>query len=201
MEDWKKRGEYYLQNAEGDRQLGCLRLAAKCFDKSGDVKRRDFAIAYLAFTELEEQEYSKKRGKQSTELREKLYDITGQLLEARDVAFLNKAALCLLRTGNDHDASRMFELYARICYTQRIYDSKITISPPSTHEKKYFSYAATLFAKCAQRVEKGMAIDSFRCYLCAEMYSEANRIQQNLITASNIRYTAPGCTAMYLLQL
>ena len=33
VEDWKNRGEYYLRNAEGERQVGCLRLAAKCFDK------------------------------------------------------------------------------------------------------------------------------------------------------------------------
>ena len=35
VEDWRSRGEYYLQNAEGERQKGCLSLAAKCFDKSG----------------------------------------------------------------------------------------------------------------------------------------------------------------------
>ncbi|KAL7553719.1 hypothetical protein ACHAWF_017047, partial [Thalassiosira exigua] len=179
VEDWRNRGEYYLQNAEGERQKGCLRLAAKCFDKSGEVKRRDFALAFLAFTEIEEQGTSKKRGRLGVEWREKLYGITGQLLEARDVGFLNKAGLCLLRTGgHDGDAARMFELYARICYAKRICESKALDSLPlSLHEEKYFSYAAKLFEKCiSQRRDPGMAIESLRCYLCARMYDEAAKL-------------------------
>ena len=112
IDDWKNRGEYYLQNAEGDRQKGwyvtfylhftliswklivlvyyvshdtqhSLRLAAKCFDKAGDMKRRDFALAYLSYTEIEDQESTRRRAKQSHEVRKRLYQITNQLLEAR----------------------------------------------------------------------------------------------------------------------
>ncbi len=93
VEDWKNRGEYYLQNAEGHRQKGCLRLAAKCFDKAGEIKRRDYALAFLSFTEMDEQDFTKKRGKHSAEMKDKLYSISEQLLEARDVGFLNKASL------------------------------------------------------------------------------------------------------------
>ena len=129
-------------------------MAAKCFEKSGEVKRQDFALAFLAFVEIEEQIDSKKRGKQGVEWREKLYSITGQLLDARDVAFLNKAALCLLWTG-EHlgDAARMFELYGRICYAQRMRDSTSTSVPLSQHIKTYGIYAGRLFAKCIQRSE------------------------------------------------
>jgi len=176
VDDWRSRGEYYLRNSEGERQKGCLRLAAKCFDKSGDVKRRDFALAFLAFTEIEEQDFSKRRAKH--EWREGLYNITSQLLEARDIGFLNKAALCLLRTGeHDIDAARMFELYARICYTQRISSTDGTVSSPSLNEKRYFSYAGKLFAKCIKSSDKRVAaIDSFRCYLCAGMYDDAAQL-------------------------
>lgn len=178
VDDWRSRGEYYLQNAEGERQKGCLRLAAKCFDKSGEVKRRDFALALLAFVEIEEQINSKKRGKQSVEWNEKLYSITGQLLDARDVVFLNKAALCLLWTGEHQgDAARMFELYGRICYAQRVLDSTFTSSPLSQHVQKNFTYAGKLFEKCILRSDKSVkAMDSLRCYLCGGMYDDAARL-------------------------
>lgn len=35
VDDWRQRGAYYMSKAEGDRAKGCLRLAAKCFDKAG----------------------------------------------------------------------------------------------------------------------------------------------------------------------
>lgn len=95
VEDWKNRGEYYLQNAEGQRQKGCLRLAAKCFDKAGEIKRREYALAFLSFTEMEEQESTKKRGKHNAVMKEKLYSISEQLLEARDVGFLHKASFSM----------------------------------------------------------------------------------------------------------
>ena len=47
---------------------------------------------------------SKLRGKKAIlDHQQKLYEITEQLLEARDVAFLDKAALCLLRTGEQEE--------------------------------------------------------------------------------------------------
>ena len=94
---WRNRGEYYLRNAEGDRTQTCLRLAAKCFDKAGEANRRDYALAFLSFVEIEEQDQvdkssnTKLRGKHSVEVKEKLYSVTEQMLQARDLEFLSKA--------------------------------------------------------------------------------------------------------------
>lgn len=178
-EDWRSRGEYFLRNAEGERQIGCLRLAAKCFDKAGEPRRRDYALAFLSFTEIHEQDSSKLRGRQGVELKQRLYNITEQLLEARDIGFLNKAALCLLRTGEQEEyTAQLFELYARLCYTQRICDERGDLAlplPPAQHEKKYFSYAAKLFAKCSQDrgVKFDLSLHAFRNYVCAGMYDVA----------------------------
>jgi superfamily I DNA/RNA helicase len=177
IEDWKNRGEYYLRNAEGDRQLPCLRLAAKCFDKAGDIKRMNQTLAFLSFTEIENEDQKKLSKKQEMEYKEKLYNITEQLLEARDVGFLNKAALCLLRTGEHEEyTARMFELYAKLSYVQRISEDDSFTLPvaPTSHEKKYFSYAGKLFAKVYQSDGRfGLAVDCFRNYVSAGMYDEA----------------------------
>mmetsp|Transcript_12027 Transcript_12027/g.24053 ORF Transcript_12027/g.24053 Transcript_12027/m.24053 type:complete len:3243 (+) Transcript_12027:98-9826(+) len=174
VEDWKNRGEYYLQNAEGQRQKGCLRLAAKCFDKAGEIKRKEYAIAFLSFTEMEEKEGTKKRGKHNAEMKEKLYSISEQLLEARDVGFLHKAALCLLRTGaHNEDVARMFELYSQLSFKLRLCKEKEKLHfpvPLSHHEKTYFSYAARLFSM------SGKGIDSFRNYVCAGQYDQAVKL-------------------------
>lgn len=156
-----------------------MRLAAKCFDKAGEPKRRDYALAFLSFTEIEEQDPSKLKGKQGVELKERLYGITEQLLEARDVGFLNKAALCLLRTGEQEEyTAQLFQLYAHLSYTQRICDEEEDMNlplPQSSHEKKYFSYAAKLFAKCSQQrgIKFDLALNSFRNYVSADMYQDA----------------------------
>ena len=102
-DEWIQRGEYYLKNAEGERGKGCLRLAAIFFNKAGNTKRRDYALAYLAF---EEQDTStiKWRTKQGIEQKYQFYKIAVQLLEANDIDFLNKAALCLMKLG-EHDGS------------------------------------------------------------------------------------------------
>jgi len=46
---------------------------------------------------------------------------------------------------------------------------------PTSHEKKYFTFAATLFAKCSQ--ERGVvfdvAIQAFRNYVCGGAYDDA----------------------------
>ena len=185
LEDWRSRGEYYLRNAEGERQIRCLRLAAKCFDKAGEPKRRDYALAFLSFIEIEKQDQAERftntklRGKHSVELKEKLYMITEQLLEARDLEFLSKSALCLLKTAEqDEYTAQLFELYARLCYTRRICDEGGDATLPlaqSLHEEKYFSYAAQLFAKCSQ--QRGgvfeLALHAFRKYICAAAYDDA----------------------------
>lgn len=159
--------------------VNSLRLAAKCFDKAGEPKHRDYALAFLSFTEIEEQDPAKLPGKHGVELKEKLYSITEQLLGARDVGFLNKAALCLLRTGEQEEYTvQLFELYACLRYTQRIYDEEGNGTLPlaqSVHEKKYFLYAARLFAKVSEKrgVRFDLALDAFRNYACAGMYDDA----------------------------
>ena len=181
IEDWKNRGEYYLQNAEGARQISCLRLAAKCFDKAGDTKRMNQTLAFLSFTEIENVDQKKltKDTKKQLQFKEKLYNITEQLLEARDVGFLNKAALCLLKTKEHEEyTARMFELYARLSYAKRISEDDSLTPPvaPTSHEEKYFSYAGKLFAKVHESESEGrfvLAVDCFRNYLCAGMYDEA----------------------------
>lgn len=47
------------------------------------MKRRDFALAYLSYTEIEEEEDTKRRGKHNNEMKQRLYEITSQLLAAR----------------------------------------------------------------------------------------------------------------------
>lgn len=193
VEDWTNRGEYYLRNAEGERKIGCLRLAAKCFDKAGEPGRRNHALACLTFAEMdkqmENQDVSKLRGKKAVlEHQEKLYEITEQLLEARDVGFLDKAALCLLRTGEQEEyTAQLFELYGKLRYTQRFCDEKGENVSPDDHEKKYFSYAAKLFVKCSQqsggRFE--LALDAFRMYICAGLYDEAVGLLQSEILLVN----------------
>jgi hypothetical protein len=64
-----------------------LRLAAKCFDKAGDAKRRDFALAFLSYTEFEDGDSTRKKGKNN---REKLFQIAKQLLEARGMLTINE---------------------------------------------------------------------------------------------------------------
>ena len=66
-----------------------------CFDNAGEPARKNHAIACLTFAEMDNQDTSKLRGKKAVlEHQQKLYEITEQLLEARDVGFLDKAALC-----------------------------------------------------------------------------------------------------------
>ena len=154
IEDWRKRGEYYLGNAEGQRRKGCLRLAAKCFDKAGDYKRREYALAFLAFIEETEEEdlpVKKKRDKAAAK-KERLYQIANQLLETEDVVFLDKAAFCLLKVGGRDlvRSAEMFELFSQISYAKRKCKDQRSSLPPSTNEQQYFSYAAKLFEKSSR---------------------------------------------------
>ncbi|EJK77940.1 hypothetical protein THAOC_00191 [Thalassiosira oceanica] len=180
VDDWRNRGEYYLRNAEGERQIGCLRLAAKCFDKAGEPARKNHALACLTFAEMDNQDMSKLRGKKAVlDHQQKLYEITEQLLEARDVGFLDKAALCLLRTGEQEEyTAKLFEMYGKLRYTQRFCEQQGEDMSPDDHEKKYFGYAARLFVKCSQ--ESGgkfeLALDSFRNLLAAGMYQDAVKL-------------------------
>ena len=58
VEEWRKRGEYYLRKAVGQKEnVGSLRLAAKCFEKAGDTKKMHHSLAYLAFVQMEEHEH------------------------------------------------------------------------------------------------------------------------------------------------
>jgi hypothetical protein len=68
---------------------------------------------------------------------------TEQLRKARDLQFLSKAALCLLKIGEqDEYTAQLFELYAQLCYTRRICDKGEYATLPlaqSLHKVKYFS--------------------------------------------------------------
>lgn len=51
-----------------------------------------------------------------------------------------QAALCLLRTGDhDEEAGKMFELYARLRFTERLAGKKsqVEVLAPANHEKEY----------------------------------------------------------------
>jgi hypothetical protein len=172
VQDWRKRGEYYLQNADGQRQKGCLRLAAKCFDNAGETKRRDYALALHAFIDMEDQDSASKhpRERQGPAMRKRLYGIAAELLEAKDVAFLDKAALCLLRTGEQEYArsAEMFELFARLSFSKRRREGIRASSDLVNREQQYFAYAAKLFEKCAMHASKrSLAVPAVRNYICS----------------------------------
>ena len=154
IKDWRERGEYYLENASGQRKKGCLRLASKCFEKAGEESRKNYALAFLSFVEIEEEQEGailKRRDKQNIARRQRLYAIAARLLEAKDLIFLDKAALCLLQADDSERprSAEMFELYARLRYSERMTKNSRHVQRPSTHERQYFSYAGKLYAGCA----------------------------------------------------
>ncbi len=186
VEDWRERGKYYLHNAEGQRQKGCLRLAAKCFDKAGEEKLRDRALAYLAFVEIEQDNISSKQ-RMKHEQRQQLYNTAIQLLEAEDISFLDKAGLCLLQSGeNERErCAEIFELYARINFFSR--SKKKNLAAPSPQEQRYFSYAAKLYhqtSKSKGEKKRQNLIHAIRNFLCSGDsgdWSQASKIiQENL---------------------
>lgn len=196
--DWRERGEYYLQNAEGQRQKGCLRLAAKCFDNAGESKRRDFALALYSFVEMDDQQPRDKRG---ATMKKRLYGIAAQLLEAKDVVFLGKAALCLLRTG-DHEFARsaeMFELYARIACAKRARKgSTILTNAIGSLEQQYFTYAAKLFERCGTLGGKrDLIIRAFRNYICSGTPEDLKRAAK--LIEGNLDYLSKSFTELALL--
>jgi hypothetical protein len=185
-DEWSKRGEYYFENANGQRRKGCLRLAAKCFDKAGDTRRRDRTLAFLSYVDIEEQEASSLKGKVSgIEQKHRLYSIAAQLLECEDVVFLNKAALCLLHSG-EIESSRcatLFELYADLTFKKQCDDQVEKVMSPV---KKYYSYAAKLFEKSAslknvKPIEKKILIlGAFRNFLhCDDPINASKIIKSN----------------------
>ena len=71
-----------------------LRPSASTRRVSREPARKNHALACLTFAEMDNQDTSRLRGKKAVlEHQQKLYEITEQLLEARDVGFLDKAAL------------------------------------------------------------------------------------------------------------
>jgi hypothetical protein len=154
-----------------------LRLAAKCFEKAGEIKKRDHALAYLAFVEMEEQENSglirRRRAKQGDEYKRRFYDIATQLLQAQDIDFLGKAGLCLMKTGPAEYArsAQIFEIYACIHYARRHAKKGHHDRKPSHHEQQYFIYAAKLFERCSVRKEMDNAarsefiVNAVRCFV------------------------------------
>lgn len=143
--DWEERGELYLRAANGDNKLGYIRLAAKCFARAGNQKRHQNALAILAYEEQEDD------GEviRSTQQRERLYSIATQLLEAKDIVFLDKVGFCLYKSGKVEKArcARIFELYARLSYAKR---EKELNCIPNTAEQQYFNLAADFYDSLAK---------------------------------------------------
>ena len=218
MDEWRKRGEYYLQKAMGQKEsIGCLRLAAKCFKNSGDTKKMNHALAYLGFVEMEEKEAKVviKKRRHGHERKQRLYNIATQLLDAEDIDFLSKAGLCLMRTGPVEYArsAKIFEIYAHLHYVRRL-GLPIKYEKPSPQEQQYFSYAAKLYQRCISNKDLGdneryvFIVDAFRCYLSSgdeddldraslllENYSEhCKKIYLDLVSlwqGSNIKSSSP----------
>ena len=94
----------------------------------------------------------------------------------------------------------MFELYARLSYTQRISDLSeegevVLPLAQSLHEKKYFGYAAKLFAKCSEQrgIKFDLSLDAFRNYVSAGLYDEA----AELITSGKLATNEENFLAVY----
>eukprot|EP00980_Cylindrotheca_fusiformis_P018745 scaffold6241_cov129-Cylindrotheca_fusiformis.AAC.22 len=173
VEEWRKRGQYYLEKSSGQKEnIGALCLAAKCFEKAGEKKKMRHALAYVEFIKLEEKEaeVAGKRGRQGAERKERLYRIAADLLEAEDIEFLAKAGLCLMRTGpNEYARSAMIlEMHALLRYAVRQTKEQRGDGRPSQLERQHFSYASQLYLRCAEmerntKEKRSMIVSAFRC--------------------------------------
>lgn len=185
VEEWKKRGQYYLQKTVGQKEnVGTLRLAAKCFEKAGETKKMRHALAYVDFLKLEAKEavaVGKNRG-QGMERKRRLYSIAADLLESEDIEFLSTAGLCLMRTGTDYGRSaKILEVHARIRYVTRLANEHIRDGRPSHHEQQQFSYASQLYERClsdkGSKVEEKrvMLVNAFRCCMSSGKENDLER--------------------------
>eukprot|EP00980_Cylindrotheca_fusiformis_P007732 scaffold1639_cov107-Cylindrotheca_fusiformis.AAC.2 len=173
VEEWRKRGQYYLEKSSGQKEnIGALCLAAKCFEKAGEKKKMRHALAYVEFIKLEEKEAEAvgKRRQQGAEKKERLYRIAADLLEAEDVEFLAKAGLCLMRTGPTEYArsARILEIHARLRHAARLTKEQRGDRRPSHLERQHYSYASQLYLRCAEterntKEKRSMILSAFRC--------------------------------------
>eukprot|EP00980_Cylindrotheca_fusiformis_P018743 scaffold6241_cov129-Cylindrotheca_fusiformis.AAC.20 len=173
VEEWRKRGQYYLEKSSGQKEnIGALCLAAKCFEKAGEKKKMRHALAYVEFIKLEEKEgeVAGKRRQKGAERKERLYRIAAELLEAEDVEFLAKAGLCLMRTGPTEYArsARILEIHARLRHAARLTKEQRGDRRPSHLERQHYSYASQLYLRCAEmerntEQKRSMIVSAFRC--------------------------------------
>jgi len=171
-EDWKERGEYYLRDARGENKLQRLRLAAKCFGRAGETKRQDNTLVLIDHEEEQEQETSttKQGTHKSPEQRERLYGMATRLLEADDIAFLDKAGLCLYQSGDIEKgrSASILELHARLSYAKRDKENLI----PDTIEQENFNSAAKIYEdlsdqESSDKLRRQHLFDAVRNYLCS----------------------------------
>lgn len=174
-EDWRKQGEAYLRQASGlgfgEKINQRLRLAAKCFEKAGDLRKQKNALAYLKYVEeldnlTEKQEDIRK----FPQKRERFYGVATELLEAEDIDFLDKAGLCLFRSGEIEKvrSASMFELYGQLSYVRR--DKQDNLSPDAA-EQRNFRYAAKIYEELSMDDTESLAfqqkhlVNAIRNYL------------------------------------
>jgi len=163
-DDWLKRGEIYLNQANNNRRgrSHMLRLASKCFKQAGDVAKEKIVLAELAYAEMEEDhadnQVTKRKGTaNAVHEHKKIYAVAAQLLEARDARLLAKVGKCIIQAGEFERgrSAQALELSARLSYTSRQMQfihlrgsslDRDDISPDED-EQQYFSYAGKLLIK------------------------------------------------------
>ena len=187
--DWRKRGESYLKAATGENKIGYLRLASKCFDKAGEGKRQQNVLAVLAFEEEQDAE-SVRDIQKSPQQRERLYSIATQLLEAEDIAFLDKVGFCLYKSGEIEKvrSASIFELYARLSYAKR---EKEGHAAPDATEQQRFSLAAQFYESLSQEysdtpLRQQYLVNAIRNYLCSASMKGWRKVSE--IIDSNLEF-------------
>ena len=164
-DDWLKRGEIYLNQANNNRRgrSHMLRLASKCFKQAGDEVKEKIVLAELAYAEMEEShadnQVTKRKGTSSVvQEHKKIYGVALQLLEARDARLLAKAGKCIIQAGEFERgrSAQALELSARLSYTSRqmqfihLRGSSLDRDDiaPDEDEQQHFNYAGKLLLKC-----------------------------------------------------
>ena len=167
-EDWLARGESYMRHASGDGNIiGNIKRAVKCFEKAGEQKRMRNAQLALDVHKQQENLTSKQDLRSNPQQREKLYEMATKLLEAKDVDLLDKAGLCLLRSGDIERkrCAEMFELSANLSYARRNKkDAK-----PDKIEQRLYNYAGEFYQELFNEEEMGdgtiSLVNAIRNYL------------------------------------
>lgn len=174
-QEWADRGAYYYRMAKGwvsDQSSAALRLAVKCFEKGGEIEKRDQAKAYLAFAEFDEA-YKQGQGRlaarqsNSAEFKHRSYDVAMQLIQTKDMELLGRAGLCLARIGPEESkrSAQIFELHGLMHYREFGHH----LSKPVDAEIESFIYASRLFER------SGSYVDAWRCLIASGGEKELKR--------------------------